>query len=103
PNLTMSLNVMAMRTESGGVLWTRLSCAVSGPADTRPVIRKQTAGHTFDESPDYVPHWSRVDARGEWGSSLHLGSSSHRVRTVTGRPKRVIRLRALHPILLSVR
>jgi hypothetical protein len=38
-----------------------------------------------------------------WNRALHLGSSSHRVRTVTGIPKRVMRLSALHPILASVR
>ena len=45
----------------------------------------------------------RVGARMDCDPSLHLGSSSHLLRTETGIPKLVIRLSALHPILASVR
>ena len=46
---------------------------------------------------------TRVGARMDCDPSLHLGSSSHLLRTETGIPKLVIRLSTLHPILASVR
>jgi hypothetical protein len=40
------------------------------------------------ETTNTIEAWRRVGARMDCDSGLHLGSCSHRVRTVTGIPKR---------------
>ena len=60
--------------------------------------RTYSGGKTATRSHPY-----RVGARMDCDPRLHLGSSSHLLRTETGIPKLVIRLSTLHPILASVR
>ena len=109
----------AIRTELGRQVQHRMSCYLNNRLERdhrgikgrcRPMLGlKSTASaarycQCHDELRNFLRCRSRIALVREWtgDSSLHLGSTSHRLRTVTGIPKPVIRLSALHPILVSV-